>query len=59
MINDTIQHLQTLSAHISASDTISSRVAMDLVTQLLQNGYEGINAEEEMDTDAMPDSRPT
>lgn len=60
-INDTIQYLQTLSAHISASHTISSGewVAMDLVTQLLQSRYEDINAKEEVDTDAMPNSHPT
>jgi hypothetical protein len=61
MINDTIQHLQTLSAYISASDTISSRewVTMDLVTELLQSRYEDISAKEEMNTDAMPNAHPT
>ena len=61
MINDTIQYLQTLSAHISASDTISFRewVTIDLATQLLQSRYEDILAKEGMDTDAMPNAYPT
>ena len=55
MINDTIQYLQAVSDHISASDTISSRewATMHLATQLLLSRYEDIIAREEVETHAV------
>jgi hypothetical protein len=57
IINDTIQYLQAVSDHISASDTISSRewATMHLATQLLLSRYEDIIAREEVETHGVSD----
>ena len=55
MVNDTIQYLQAVSDHISASDTISSIewATMHLATQLLLSRYEEIIVREEVEIHAV------